>query len=82
LVVFALLAGIGMIFGLRLHAIALTAHEVQTLKKEQNRLWAEIDLLRAHIKEAGTPAVIERKAREILRWGYPDEEMVILIRKR
>lgn len=78
----AVLGGIGAVFGLRLADIAATSREVQRLRQEQNRLWREIEGLRGEIREASTPAAIERMAREVLRWGYPDEEIVILLRRR
>lgn len=76
------LAGVGTVFALRARAIATAAREVQALREEQNRLWAEIERLKAEIRRAEDPKVVEEKAREILRWAYPDEELVILIRRR
>lgn len=77
-----ILAGIGALFGLRLRAIAIAAGEVQSLREKQNQLWRDIGELQASIRQATDPKVIEEKAREILRFAYPDEELVILIRKR
>ncbi|MCS7240286.1 MAG: hypothetical protein NZ651_03460 [Candidatus Bipolaricaulota bacterium] len=77
-----LLAGIGAIFGLRVWAISTTAREVRNLREKQNELWAEIEALKGAIQQAATPGVVEQKAREVLRWAYPDEELVILIRRR
>lgn len=76
------LAGVGTIFALRMWAISTTAHEVQSLRAKQNELWTEIETLRADLQQAATPKVVEQKAREVLRWAYPDEELVILIRRR
>ena len=77
-----LLAGVSTLFGLRLRAIAIAAGEVQSLREKQNQLWADIEELQAAIRQASDLKVIEVKAREILRFAYPDEELVILIRKR
>lgn len=77
-----ILFGVGTVFGLRARAIALTAREVESLRKEQAKVWAEIEKLRLELAQAATPKVVEQKAREILRWVYPDEELVILIRRR
>jgi len=79
---FLILAGIGTLFGLRLRAIAIAASEVRNLREEQNQLWTDIEGLQASIQRARDPKVIEEKAREILRFAYPDEDLVILIRKR
>jgi cell division protein FtsB len=79
---FLLLSGVGTVFGLRARAIALTAHEVQKLREEQAKVQAEIEKLRFELAQAATPKVVEQKAREVLRWVYPDEELVILIRRR
>ncbi|MGB9757003.1 MAG: FtsB family cell division protein [Candidatus Bipolaricaulaceae bacterium] len=76
------LAGIGAIFGLRIRAIAVTSNEVRALREKQSALWVEIEKLNAELKKADDPKVVEEKAREILRWAYPDEDLVILIRKR
>ncbi len=76
------LAGVSTVFALRARAIATAAREVQALREEQNRLWAEIERLKGEIGRADDPKVVEQKAREILRWAYPDEEIVILIRRR
>ncbi len=77
-----LLGGVGALFGLRARAIARTAREIQALREEQNRLWAHIEELRAELARAADREVVEQKAREILRWAYPDEELVLLIRRR
>ena len=79
---FLILLGVGTVFGLRARAIVLTEREVQGLRTEQAKLWAEIEKLRVELAQAATPKVVEQKAREILRWVYPDEELVILIRRR
>lgn len=79
---FLVLAGIGTVFGLRVYALTKTAEEVRKLREEQTKLWSEIEALRAELGRAGTPKVVEQKAREVLRWAYPEEELVILIRRR
>lgn len=76
------LAGIGAIFGLRIKAIAVTSNEVRILRERQSELWAEIEKLKMELQKADDPKVVEEKAREILRWAYPDEDLVILVRKR
>lgn len=76
------LAGIGTIFGLRIRAIAIASGEVRALREKQSELWAEIEKLKMELQHAGDPKVVEEEAREILRWAYPDEDLVILIRKR
>jgi len=77
-----ILCGAGIIFGLRARAISIAAQDVQRLREEQGKLQAEIEKLRLELAQAATPKVVEQKAREILRWVYPDEELVILIRRR
>lgn len=77
-----ILGAISAIFALRAQAIAVAAREVKALREEQNKLWAEIENLKSEIKRAEDPKVVEKKAREVLHWAYPDEELVILIRRR
>ena len=77
-----ILFGAGIVFGLRARAIAVAAQDVQRLREEQTKLWTEIEKLRLELSQAATPNVVEQKAREVLRWVYPDEELVILIRRR
>lgn len=76
------LGGIGAVFGLRLRAIAITAQEVRTLRATETLLRTEIEEMRREVKRAEDAKVIEQKAREILHWAYPDEELVILIHRR
>lgn len=77
-----ILLGTGIIFGLRARAIAIAAQDVQRLRAEQTKLLTEIEKLRLELSQAATPKVVEQKAREVLRWVYPDEELVILILRR
>ncbi len=77
-----ILFGVGIVFGLRARAIAVAAQDVQRLREEQGKLQREIEKLRLELSQAATPNVVEQKAREVLRWVYPDEELVILIRRR
>lgn len=78
----ALLLGVGVIFGLRARAIAIAAREVQALREQKNLLAANAERLQAELARAGDPEVVEQKAREILRWAYPEEDLVILIHRR
>ncbi len=76
------LAGLGTLFGLRVYAIHKAAQRVQVLREKQSLLQAEIHALQLAVKDAEKPEVVERMGREVLRWGYPDEELVIIIRRR
>lgn len=77
-----LLLGAGVILGLRARAIAIAAREVRALWEQKNLVSEKVERLQAELARAGDPKVVEEKAREILRWAYPDEELVILIRRR
>ncbi len=74
--------GLGALFGLRLYAIQKAQERVWTLREKQASLQAEILELQQAVKDAEKPETVERLAREVLRWGYPEEELVILIRRR
>lgn len=76
------LGGLGTLFGLRAYALHKAQRNVWRLREEQAALQAEIQALQLAVREAEKPETVERMAREVLRWGYPDEELVILIRRR
>ncbi|MFN3346236.1 MAG: hypothetical protein ACK42E_00255 [Candidatus Bipolaricaulaceae bacterium] len=80
--VFLGLLGLGALFGLRAYAIHKAQLRVWTLREKQASLQKEIQELQLALREAEKPETVERMAREVLRWGYPDEELVILIRRR
>lgn len=82
ILVFAALSAIGALFALRAQAIQRAAERVWALRAEESALREENQKLHTELEDMGKPAVVERLAREILRWGYPDEELVILIRRR
>lgn len=77
---FLVLAGLGTLFGLRLHAIHVAEAELLALKARESSVLQEINELQGELLRSGLPEVIEDKAREVLHWGYPEEELVILIR--
>ncbi|MEN3009914.1 MAG: hypothetical protein ABDI20_02850 [Candidatus Bipolaricaulaceae bacterium] len=76
------LAGLGAVFGLRVHALHQARARVWALRAAHAALQEEIQRLQWELREAERPEAVERQARELLRWGYPDEELVILIRRR
>lgn len=76
------LLGLATLFGLRTYAIHRLQGRVWALREKQVSLQTEIQELQLAVKNAEKPENVERMAREVLRWGYPDEELVILIRRR
>lgn len=76
-----ILAGVATPFVLRALEINRVAKELWALRAEQNRLCTEIEELKAELEKADDPKTVEMKAREILRWAYPDEELVIIRRR-
>lgn len=73
--------GVGWVFGSRVLAIHRTGGELRGLRAREERLTAEIGALRRKLAEAGLPEVVEREARRKLRWGFPDEERIVILRR-
>ncbi len=73
--------GLGWVFGSRVLAIHRTGVELRALASREERLVVEIGDLRRRLAEAGLPAVVEREARRKLRWGFPDEERIVILRR-
>lgn len=71
--------GLGWVFGSRVLAIHRTGAELRALAAREERLAVEIGDLRRRLAEAGHPAVVEREARRKLRWGFPDEERIVIL---
>lgn len=72
---------VGWVFGTRFLAIWRTAAELGGLYAHEERVTEEIQDLRRRLLEATLPAVVEREARRKLRWGYPDEERIVILRR-
>lgn len=71
--------GVGWTFGTRLFAIRNARAELSRLVQQEEELDAEIAALRHKLAVANLPAVVEQEARRRLRWGFPDEERIVLI---
>lgn len=71
--------GLGWVFGSRVLAIHRTGAELRELRAREERLTAEIGALRRRLAEASLPAVVEQEARVRLRWGFPDEERIVIL---
>lgn len=67
------------VFGTRLYAIVQVQREVAALAGRQAQERGRIAELQQVLAQADRPQVIEREARLKLRWGYPDEERIILL---
>ncbi len=72
---------IGWVFGTRVHAIRQVEAELRAFRAQETRLHDEIEALRRRLAEATLPQVVEREARQQLRWGFPDEERIIIMRR-
>ncbi len=77
----AVVLGLGWVFGERTLAIRRTSAELVALREREQRVVAEIQGLRQRLAEAALPAVVEHEARVKLRWGYPDEERIVILRR-
>ena len=75
-------AGLGWLYGSRFLAMHRLAAEVAVLKGEVAELARGNQELQEELAHADDPAVVERKAREELGWGYPDEVLVIPNKRR
>ncbi|MCX7750186.1 MAG: hypothetical protein N2320_01255 [Candidatus Bipolaricaulota bacterium] len=76
-----MILGLGWVFGSRLWAIHRAGAELRALRAREGWLTAEIGALRRRLAEANLPAVVEREARVRLRWGFPDEERIVILRR-
>lgn len=72
---------LGWVFGTRSLAIWRTAAELAQLRAGEQRVAEEIQCLQRRLSEAALPAVVEREARSKLRWGYPNEERIVILRR-
>ncbi len=73
------IGGLGWLYGSRLVAMGRLSAEVRCLKQREENLLREIAALRERLDEADDPEVVEKEARAILGWGYPDERRLIVI---
>lgn len=73
--------GLGWVFGTRVYAIRQAEAELRAFRAQEAALHAEIAVLRRKLAEASLPQVVEREARQKLRWGFPDEERIIIVRR-
>jgi hypothetical protein len=73
--------GIGWVFGTRIYAIRRAEADLRDLRAREGALHQEILDLRRALAEASLPEVVAREARVKLRWGFPDEERIVILRK-
>ncbi len=73
--------GVGWAFGTRVLTIRDVRMDLIRLTREEARVHEEISTLRLKLAAAGTPQAVEEEARRQLRWGFPDEERIVLIRR-
>ncbi len=79
--VLAVILGLGWVFGTRIHAIQETRADLLVLQEREGALHGAILALRQKLAEARLPDVVEREARAKLRWGFPDEERIVIVRR-
>jgi len=77
----AVVLGLGWVFGARLYAIHRARSDLRVLGARAETLHTESLELRRRLAEAGLPHVVEREARTKLRWGFPDEERIVILRR-
>jgi len=77
----AVVLGLGFVFGARVYAIRRAEADLRALRTQQEAYTEDILDLRRRLAEAGLPHVVEREARTKLRWGFPDEERIVILRR-
>lgn len=77
----AVVLGLGWVFGTRVYAIRRTEADLRALRTQEEALNKEILDLRRRLAEVSLPHVVEREARLKLRWGFPDEERIVILRR-
>ncbi len=71
--------GLGWLYGSKIaELISVTAH-VQSLQQEETALLRQRAQLRESLEVVDEPEVVEAEARRVLRWGYENEELLILV---
>lgn len=75
------LGALGWLFGSRLVTWGRLSVEVDALRSQEEAMLREISELKERLAMADAPEVIEREARSVLGWGYPDEERLLVIRR-
>lgn len=73
--------GLGWVFGTRIYAIRRAEADLRAFRAQEQALHAEIGALRRTLAEVALPQVVEREARHRLRWGFPDEERIVIVRR-
>ncbi len=73
--------GLGWIFGSRIYLIQATKAELHRLQAQQAAIHEDVFSLRRELAAAALSPVIEREARLRLRWGFPDEERIVILRR-
>lgn len=81
IIILAILAGLGWLYGARFWAIARLSAEVEALQDTEEVLRQNIVQLEQKLARANDPKVVEEEARRLLHWGFPGEIRVILIRR-
>lgn len=76
-----IVVALGWVFGTRLYAIWQAAADLRALRAEEEALHAEIGALQRKLAASSLPEVVEREARHRLRWGFPNEERIVILRR-
>ena len=77
----AAVVGLGRVFGTRFLAIRGAEADLRSLRAREDALHEEIVTLQRSLVEADRPQVVEREARARLRWGFPNEERIVILRR-
>ncbi len=77
--VVATILGVGWVFGTRVVDICDARAELHLLGLQEEQAHEEILALRRKLADATLPHVVEQEARRQLRWGFPNEERIVLI---
>jgi len=74
-----IVGGLGWLYGSTLAELLSLRVEVAALHKRESELAHTRDHLQDKLESAEEPEVVEEMARQVLGWGYEDEELVILV---